>query len=65
MVLVYCMVGQPDKCTEQRPVFEEPLSGMACMMTAQHAAQQYVAEHPEWQLASWRCEIDKPKSRDI
>ena len=65
MVLVYCLVAHPDKCTEQRPVFEEPLTGMACMMGAQQAAQQYVAEHPEWQLARWRCEIDKPKSRDI
>jgi hypothetical protein len=60
MVLVYCLTAQPNKCTEQRPVFEEPLSGMACMINAQKIALQYVEEHREWQLARWRCEIDKP-----
>ena len=60
MVLVYCMIANPDQCTEQRPVFEEPLSSMACMMSAQEVALQYVHEHPDMQLARWRCEIDKP-----
>jgi hypothetical protein len=65
LVLVYCLTAQPDKCTEQRPVFEEPLTGMACMMNAQRVAIQYVEEHPDWKLAGWRCEVDKPASRDI
>jgi hypothetical protein len=60
MVLVYCMITHPEQCTEQRPVFEEPLSGMACMANAQQVAIHYVQEHPDWQLARWRCEIDKP-----
>jgi hypothetical protein len=59
------MVAHPDKCTEQRPVFEQPLTSIACMMNAQYTAQQYVAEHPDWQLAKWRCEIDKPPARNI
>jgi hypothetical protein len=61
LVLVYCLSADPDRCTEQRPIFEEPLSGMACMMNAQKVALNYVAEHPEWHLARWRCEIDKPR----
>jgi|HubBroStandDraft_1064217.scaffolds.fasta_scaffold00101_18 hypothetical protein len=61
MVLVYCLVARPQQCTEQRPVFEEPLSGFACLANAQSIASSYVLEHPEWQLARWRCEIDKPR----
>jgi hypothetical protein len=61
LVLVYCLVADAKSCMEQRPVFEEPLSGMACMINAQRMALQYVAEHPEWQLSGWRCEKDKPR----
>ncbi|HVJ54097.1 MAG TPA: hypothetical protein VM689_16640 [Aliidongia sp.] len=61
LVLVYCLVADADRCIEQRPVFEEPLSGMACMMTAQRVALQYVAEHPDYKLSGWRCELDKPR----
>ena len=65
MVLVYCLVAHPEQCVEERPVFEEPLSSMACMMSAQRVGVQYVEDHPEWQLAKWRCEIDVPQKRSI
>lgn len=63
LVLVYCMIGDPARCVEQRPMFEEPLTSMACMMTAQQTASYYVRDHPQWQLARWRCERDKPRER--
>ena len=62
LVLVYCMVSDPNRCVEQRPVFENPLTPMSCMATAQNVAVAYVKEHPEWQFSHWRCEIDKPHS---
>ncbi len=62
MVLVYCLVADPENCIEQRPVFEDPLTPMACMMTAQRVALDYVREHPQYQFARWRCELDKPRS---
>ncbi|HLY55186.1 MAG TPA: hypothetical protein VKS60_06495 [Stellaceae bacterium] len=62
LVLVYCMVADPTRCMEQRPVFEDPLTPVSCMMTAQKVAVDYVNEHPQWQFSRWRCEIDKPKS---
>jgi hypothetical protein len=61
LVLVYCMVGEPNQCTEQRPLFEQPLTAMSCMMNAQLTAADYVKEHPVWHLSSWRCEKDKPR----
>jgi hypothetical protein len=63
LVLVYCLIGDPVKCVEQRPMFEQPLSAMACMVTAQQTASHYVDEHPQWRLATWRCERDQPKQR--
>jgi hypothetical protein len=62
MVLVYCMIGDPAQCIEQRPVFEDPLTAMACMMSAQTVAVEYVRDHPNWTLSGWRCEMNKPRS---
>lgn len=56
MVLVYCLAAAPAKCQEQRPVFEEPLTAMGCLIGAQETAQKWLAEHPDWQLSGWRCE---------
>ena len=60
LVLIYCVIGKPNQCIEQRPTFEQPLTAMSCMMSAQFTAADYVKVHPSWQLASWRCEKDKP-----
>ena len=62
MVLVYCMISDAGQCLEQRPVFEDPLTPISCMMTAQQVATSYVKEHPNYQLSRWRCELDKPHS---
>lgn len=61
LVMVYCLSGEPNRCVERRQVMEEPTSVMACTFTAQQAAQQWVAAHPAWRLASFRCERDHPR----
>ena len=60
LVIVYCLVGDPKQCQEQRPLFEQPLTPMSCLMGAELTAADYVKEHPTWKLAGWRCEKDKP-----
>jgi hypothetical protein len=47
-------------CVEKRPVTEFPLTAMSCMVTAQPMATEFLREHPDYQLASFRCEINKP-----
>jgi hypothetical protein len=32
----------------------------ACTMGAQQRAQEYLADHPKYQLKSWKCEVDVP-----
>jgi hypothetical protein len=54
LVLIYCMIGAPDRCIEQRvPMFGD--SGIQCMIRGQTEASRYLATHPNWLLASWRC----------
>jgi hypothetical protein len=54
LVLVFCMADS-SACTEARPVTED-LSPMACMVRGQQVAQEWLAEHPGWQLSRVRCE---------
>jgi hypothetical protein len=65
LVLVYCMLGHASVCKEQRPVFEDPLTLMSCMMNGQKTGAEYVRDHPLWKLASWRCEVNKPSQQPI
>lgn len=55
LVLVFCMLGAPNNCSEHRPMMEG-LSLTSCMIQGQHVAQTWLAEHPNWALSRWRCE---------
>jgi len=61
LVLIYCLAAHAAVCAEQRPVLEQPLTLSGCVVGAQQAAAAYIAEHPEWRLERWRCEIGKPR----
>ncbi len=61
LVLVYCLVSDGSVCMEKRPVLEGELTPEACLMTAQKYAVAFVAEHPQWRFAGWRCEMDVPR----
>ncbi len=60
LVLVYCLMADTKSCVEKRPVPEFPLTAMGCMVSAEPMAVNYLREHPAYQLASFRCEINKP-----
>jgi hypothetical protein len=55
------MIATPNRCVERRDPFEDPPSAMACAVQAQRVAELYLAEHPLFRLASWRCEQDRPR----
>ena len=58
LVLVYCLAAEPSRCTEQRPVPEQPGLGlMACVAGAQPEAARWLAAHPHYVLARVRCEM--------
>ena len=64
LVILLCSLSQPVICREQRPVYDPPLSLMACMVGGQRAAAEFLANHPSWELQGWRCEVGVPKRRD-
>ncbi len=63
LVLVYCLSADRLSCIEKRPIPEFPLSVMGCMIGAQPTALDFLREHPNYELSSWRCEINKPAEK--
>jgi hypothetical protein len=56
LVLLFCLGTDHAQCVERRPVYEEPLGLMACMVGGQFAGTEFLQTHPGWRLAKWRCE---------
>jgi hypothetical protein len=58
LVLVICLLGQPDSCAVERPAFQEPFpSIMACMHQATFRVAQWAEQHPRYSVRRWRCEM--------
>lgn len=55
LVLIYCLASHPGVCQEQRPVPEQPLSLMGCMVAGPRLGAAWTANHPKWRLSGWRC----------
>jgi hypothetical protein len=61
LVLVYCLSADAKTCMEKRLPAEDFATPAECTMGAQMKAQQYLAEHPQYVLKRWRCEVDVPQ----
>lgn len=62
LVLTYCLIGSTT-CVERRDPLQEFVTPMACITLAQQTASTYVRAHPNWRLAKWGCEINKPREK--
>ncbi len=63
LVLIYCLMSDNKSCIEKRPLSEFPLTPMSCMISAQPIASEFLKEHPNYTLNSFRCEINKPAEK--
>jgi hypothetical protein len=61
MVIVYCLVSDTKSCIEKRLRMENFSSSMGCTMSGQQRAQEYLRDHPNYMLKSWRCEVNVPR----
>lgn len=61
LVLVYCMVADTQRCMERSELVGRNLSPIECIVKAQEVGQEWINGHPQWRLAGWRCERDKPR----
>ena len=59
LVLTVCLMAQPESCRIQRLPFQEPMGITRCMIEGQMYLAQWLSEHPQWQLKSWRCDLPK------
>jgi hypothetical protein len=55
IVFVFCLLASPTQCQEQRAP-SESLSMMGCIVDGERLALFWLADHPKWTLARWRCE---------
>ncbi len=59
LVLVVCLLTNPDECRVERLPFQAPLSIMECMRRGQLELPRWLDEHPNWTVKSWRCDMPK------
>lgn len=63
LVMLFCLAANDASCVERRPVLEDVLNPMTCMLAAQPMAARFVSEHPAYRFVSFRCEIGRRPER--
>jgi hypothetical protein len=53
LLLTICLAANPSECKRQPIDFEG--SQIECALYGQQAAIEWLAQHPKWRLAKWRC----------
>ena len=57
LVLVVCLLSQPDECSVERPSFMERFPNVvSCTRNGYISAVQWQMSHPRWNVRRWRCE---------
>jgi hypothetical protein len=62
IVLMVCKLTQPDVCEEQHLRMAWQGSLTRCTIEAQPFVAQWVGDHPQWTVKSFRC--DYPRDND-
>jgi hypothetical protein len=63
LVLVFCLATAPADCQEERPALAD-MSLTSCLVQGQQYAADWLADHPKWTLAGWRCLQNVPRQRE-
>ena len=57
LLFVVCLLSSPDRCTVERPSFQEPFHNvMARTRTAMFRAAEWAEQHPKYTVRRWKCE---------
>lgn len=54
LLFVTCLSTAPDQCQERSLLFQD-VSPMTCMFGAQPELAKWVADHPRYTVAGWKC----------
>jgi hypothetical protein len=63
IVVMVCQVGQPDLCEEQHLQFAWQGTLQQCIFSAQPYIAQWIGDHPEWTVKSYRCEYPNTRKK--
>ena len=55
LLIVACLVGQPEQCEEFPLPFSQPMSMVQCLLKGSLYAQRWANENPDWQMRRWSC----------
>jgi hypothetical protein len=55
IVISACLVGNPAVCKDYRVPLAYDVDAKQCMFQAQPHLPRWAAQHPQWQIRSWRC----------
>jgi hypothetical protein len=59
LIVIACLVAEPDKCERFSLPFQEPMGIMRCMREGQLQIVTWADEHPSWHVRRWVCELPK------
>ena len=55
LVLLVCLIVDPDVCRTKRLPFQTRTGLMECLRQGQVGTSQWLEENPRWHIARWRC----------
>ncbi len=65
LIVMVCSLINPNKCSEKHFLFEASGSLNGCMMEAQPYLAQWVNEHPNDRVASYRCAWPEQEGKNL
>ena len=63
LVFTICLFDDPKSCEQREMIVHEPISAMACLMSAPSELARWRETHPNWRIARWKCADNRPTDR--
>ena len=61
IILSGCLIAHPEQCRDFKIQTDFQMPTKYCTMAAQPVVAQWSADHPQWEIKSWKCQ---PSSLD-
>jgi hypothetical protein len=65
LIVLVCSVATPSVCREEHLLLQTQGSLDGCMVQAQPYLAQWIGDHPDLQIARWRCAWPESEGKDI
>jgi hypothetical protein len=56
IILSACLVSDPNQCRDFQIPVDFQMPAKYCTMKAAPVCAQWSAQHPQWQIKSWKCQ---------